>query len=173
MAATMAVVEVNEASYTPGTTGTNKVSGTVTFGSTNAVSSTPPVVRGASDVRSFDKWLHMRASGTGFSISNPRFYADSSGKMATGVTFYALTTNTNTYAQPTAASVRADGTGTDLTTLVVGARKDMDTANATGPWTVAGDIGDFLVLWAKVASTSGPGAMTISTVTMTFTWDEA
>lgn len=169
MAATMGIYEVNGASYTPGSTGTNKAAGNIAFRANDSslTDTANPVVRpGAGTTQSYEKWLHLRASGTFTSISNPRFYT-SGNSISTGVNFYVRTTNTNTFAQPAVPS--NNSAGTDVTTYTSGSPKVMN-AIAAGPWTGVGDIGDFLTSWASVGPTASAGSMGSST--FVFTWDE-
>lgn len=170
MAATMAIIEANGASYTPGSGGTNKAAGTIAFRANDSSSTdtaNPVVKPAASTQQSYEKWLKLRASGSFTSISSPRFYC-SGVTPATGVTLYARTTNPSGFSAP---AVPANNTGgTDATGYNSGSTKSLAVA-AAGPWSSAGDVGDFLVLWASLSTSVGPGAL-FSGGSFVFAWDE-
>lgn len=169
MAATMGWYEVNGATYTPGSGGTNKAAGTVAFraNDSSATDSANPVVRPAAGTQqSYEKWMHLRASGTFTSISNPKIYLTGAA-IASGVTVYVRTIQTNTFSAPAVPANNASGT--DATSYTASAPKAINSV-AAGPWTSAGDVGDFVVLWGSVASTAAAGSM--GSWTYVLAWDE-
>jgi hypothetical protein len=172
MAASMGIYEVTGSSYTPGSTGVNKANSTIWFRANDSTStgSDSPVARPTSGTtQSYEKWLHLRVTGTFTSVSNPRFYV-SSHSPSTGVTFYARTTGTNTFATPAAPASNASGT--DVANYTSGAPKSLYVfaTGSSGSWTAAGDVGDFLVAWASVNSSASAGSMGSSV--FVFSWDE-
>lgn len=166
MAATVLIREKNTVSETA----TDKTSGTVRFKVADdaTVDNNNPMVKPAAGSNwSFQKYLRgdITVGPTG-SITNWKFYTDGT-ESNTGVTQYAKTTNPS-FATPV---VETASTGyTDAFTYTSGSPKQLDAVNA-GPYTSTGDFGDYLKMaMAITSSVSAPG--TLTSETMTFSWDE-
>jgi hypothetical protein len=185
MAATMGLYEFTSGTYTAGAGGVNVAASNIYFRSTNTASNTgtassDPVTKPASNfTNSYEKYLHPRASGTFTSVGNTFAYVQSTA-LNTGVTIYFRTTNPYTGGTPGAAGfttpvVPSDNTGGTLAatgatnSIPSGSAKSLHVGN-TGTISSAGDVGDWLVAWASVASTASAGNM--GSTLIVIQWDE-
>lgn len=161
MAATMIVNEKNGAAETA----TDKTSGVVRFkNADDAVVdlNNPMVIPATGSDWSFEKWLRLNVSGIFTQISNLKFYTDGTSGFGTGVNTWAKSSATyTTPAELTSSTGYLDAFGyTSAAPLDIG----------VGPYTVAGDIGSYVVLGLEVQSTASQG--TLASETITFSYDE-
>lgn len=165
MAATVLIREKNGAGETP----TDKTSGTIRpKNADNAtVDLVNPLVIPASPGYdySWEKYLRLHIGGTGPSsqITNLKFYTDGVNNLGTGVEVYVKTSAS--YATPAEAS---SITGyTDAFTYTSGAPLSL----GAGPYSsINTDMGNYLMLIARVAETASQGLT--ASETLTFAYDE-
>ncbi len=184
MAATVIVNEWNGLGGSP-SDHTDKTSGTVRF--KNADNPTvdlvdPLVVPTSLREYSYEKWLRLQITGGAFTqIDNLGAYSDGANGFGTGIkTWYhvhgtiiepGIPDENNDPPQALANEVGASPTVdmADFFGATSGSPINMDGINA-GPYTVAGHIGDFLVLVMEVETTAAQGLLTAETLTLS--WDE-
>lgn len=161
MVATVKIQEKN----TAGETAVDKTSGTVRFkNADNATvdSNNKMVVPTSGSDWSFEKWLRLNATGIFAALENLRFYTDGSG-FGTGVNLWAKAVGS--FITPAEGSSSAGYTNAFTFTSVV------PLSLGNGPYTVAGDIGSYLVLLLEVQSTASQG--TLASETGTLSYDES
>ena len=168
MAATMDIREFNGVGATP----TTKTSGTIRFKDADDanVDLNNPIVRpGSGSVYSYEKVLRLNlGAGLTGAITSPRAFSDSVDNLGTGVSMTAAVQDGAAFIQPV-NTLSVVGTPLDFFGFTSGAPLALDSITA-GPFTVIGDIADYLYIQAAVASTASPGVT--STETLVLSYDE-
>lgn len=170
----VAIVIINELNGA-GATKTNKTSGTIRFKNADDAGvdlNDPMVVPTSGQDYSFEKWLRLEITGGTFTqVDNLRAYSDGANNFGAGVKlWYAVDGTYSTPVQPNDAQdppLHDAVAMTDLFTATQGAPIDMDAVNS-GPFTAAGDIGDFLVLALEVEPTASQGVLPTETLTLAY-----
>lgn len=159
-----AIIEINEKNGA-GEVATPKRNVTVRFkAADNALvdNNAALVVPSSGSIFSFQKILRMNLSGTYTQISNLTFYTDGVNGYGTGVLAWAKAGGA--YVTPilevSNTSYTNAFTFTQASPLVLG----------SGPYTVDGDVGSYLIAVLEIASTAVQGALTGEV--WTFGWDE-
>lgn len=170
MAATVVLYEYTGSSAGT-TTSSDKFAGSFRFRANDEASETNttanPLVKTGSTVYSFERHLRMRVTaGSGFSLTNPKFYTDGASWDSGNIVGYVKTTLSGTGATPVQASTT---TGFDAaTTWVTGSRKGLGTYTVT---TTAQPLGDFLIAFCTINASTSTG--TPAGKTWTWAYDEA
>lgn len=149
---------------------TDKTGGTIRFKDANnaTVDLNNPIVRPTSGtVYSYEKYLKLKITvAPAGSITNLRCYSDGTNSFGTGIGMHIG--NTASWGTPvkTESSVAIDQAANDFFAKTSGSPLSF----GAGPYSSIGDIGDFVVMQASVASTASPG-LTVSEL-LTTAWDE-
>ena len=179
MVATVIINEWNGSSTAPAQT--DKTSGTVRF--KNADNATVDTANrliipatSTSQEYSFQKWIRLEITVVpDVDIDNLRAYSDGSNNFSTGPGVKAWYAVRSTYATPVIPTETDDppkGPGStvnmvDFFTGISTAPIDID-GGLSGPYSTAGDIGDWLTLVMEVESSATQGTLTAETLTFAF-----
>ena len=150
----------------------DKTSGAVRYKNANnaTVDAQNPLVRPANGfVYSYEKWIRLKITvpPTG-AITSPVLYSDGANGYGTGVSLYCGRNGAYVAAVNTISQFAVTN-GADFFSYTNLAPMALDITNA-GPFNLVGDIGDFAVLQARVASTATAG--TTAGEVHTFSWNE-
>lgn len=179
MVATVIINEWNGSSTGP--TQTDKTSGTIRFkNADNATVDTNNrlIIPTSGREYSYEKWIRLEITvAPDVDIDNLRAYSDGANNFSTGPGIKAWYDVWSTYVTPAIPSEANDppesaGSTQDMTdffTAISTAPIDVDAGN-TGPFSTAGDIGDWLVMVLEVESSATQGTLTAET--LTFAYDE-
>jgi len=177
MAATVIINEWNDDGTSPTGVKTDKTAGTIRFKNADDAAvdlNDPLVVPTSGQEYSFEKWLRLAITGGAFTqVDNLRAYSDGASGFGTGIkAWYAVD---GAFTSPVVPAEVNDPPQHDAVAMsdffaaTSGAPIDLDAVNA-GPFTAAGDIGDWLVLVLEVETTAAQGVLAAETVT--FAYDE-
>jgi len=159
MVATVIINEKNGA----GEVSSDKTGGTIRFKNVdNAVVDTnnPLVIPATGSDWSFEKWLRLNVSGTFTEISNLKFYMDGANNFGTGINSWVKTAAS--YVTP----VEGTSSAGSLDTFSYTSAAPLNLG--AGPYTIAGDIGSYLVMLMEVQSTATQGVLSAETLTIAY-----